>query len=66
MSRTLAIVAGIGLVTLAAANVAAMLEACRPSRKARTRIRLIAFQKIKEIPLPQRHHSQRTYEVTRF
>src|ERR1700676_2896175 len=39
------IVAGIVFVTLAAANVVAMLEASQPSRSAATRTRLIALHK---------------------
>jgi ferredoxin-NADP reductase len=42
MSKTSAIVAGIGFVMLAAANVTVMLEASRSSRTATTRARLIA------------------------
>src|SRR6202050_4094434 len=45
MTKTSATVAGIGFVMLAAANVAVMLEASRPSRNATTRIRLIAFHR---------------------
>jgi ferredoxin-NADP reductase len=45
MSNILAIVAGIAFVTLAAANVVAMLEASQPSRNATTRNRLIALHK---------------------
>jgi glycine betaine catabolism B len=45
MSNISAIVAGIALVTLAAASVVAMLEASRPSRSITTRTRLIAFHR---------------------
>jgi hypothetical protein len=40
-----AIVAGVAFVTLAAANVAAMLEASHPSRSAAARNRLIAVHR---------------------
>jgi ferredoxin-NADP reductase len=45
MSKTSAIVAGIGFVMLAAANVAVMLETSRPSLNATTRTRLIALHR---------------------
>jgi ferredoxin-NADP reductase len=45
MSNISAIVAGVGFVTLAAANVVVMLEASQPSRSAATRSRLIAVHR---------------------
>jgi Oxidoreductase FAD-binding domain len=45
MSNTSAIVAGIAFVTLAAANVVAMLEASQPSRSITTRTRLITVHR---------------------
>ena len=45
MSNTLAIVAGVAFVTLAAANVVVMLEASQPSHSAATRSRLIAVHR---------------------
>src|SRR5580700_9225670 len=46
MSESLAIVAGIIFVTLAAVNVIVMLEASQPSRDGRTRTRLIAVHRV--------------------
>jgi ferredoxin-NADP reductase len=46
MSKSSAIVAGIAFVTLAAANVVAMLEASQPSRSITARSRLIAVHKV--------------------
>ncbi len=46
MSESLAIVAGITFVTLAAVNVIVMLEASQPSRDGRTRTRLIAVHRV--------------------
>jgi ferredoxin-NADP reductase len=46
MSKTSAIVTGIGFVMLAATNIAVMLEASRPSLNATTRARLIAFHRV--------------------
>jgi ferredoxin-NADP reductase len=45
MSNMSAIVAGIAFVTLAAANIVAMLEASQPSRNAATKNRLIAVHR---------------------
>src|ERR1700739_530968 len=45
MSNMFAIVAGVALVVLAAANVVVMLEASQPSRRAATRTRLIAVHR---------------------
>jgi ferredoxin-NADP reductase len=46
MANTPTIVAGVVFVTLAAANVVAMLEASQPSRSAATRKRLIAVHRV--------------------
>jgi hypothetical protein len=46
MTNIAAIVAGVAFVTLAAANVMAMLEASHPSRDGTTRARLIAVHRV--------------------
>src|SRR6201987_394486 len=46
MANTSTIVAGVGFVTLAAANVLVMLEASQPSHSAATRSRLIAAHRL--------------------